>query len=88
MPLEMQPNREYVGVICVACDRSFPIAGPLEAPAGKPVKIGARHPLDIECPFCAHKATYPVDRLRRIRGGKTSQESIIQVHSGGTSSPL
>ena len=69
LPLEMQPGKEYVGLTCLACDRSFPIAGPLDAPADKPVKIGARKPLEVECPYCAHKASYSVDKLRRMRSG-------------------
>lgn len=66
MSIEMQPGKEYVGVVCSACDRLFPIAGPLEAPRDKPVKIGARKPLAVECPFCHHKTIYAVDKLRRL----------------------
>jgi hypothetical protein len=66
LPVEMLPGKEYVGLVCVACDRSFAIAGPLDAPADKPVKIGTRKPLEVECPFCQHRASYPVDKLRRM----------------------
>ena len=66
--VEMKPGKEYVGLVCSACDRSFALAGPLEAPPNKPVTIGARKPLDVECPFCHHQATYTVDKLRRMHG--------------------
>jgi hypothetical protein len=72
LPVEMLPGKEYVGIVCVACDRSVAIAGPLEAPPDKPVTIGARKPLDVECPFCHHKASYTVDKLQRMRAPAAS----------------
>jgi len=66
LPVKMLPGKEYVGLTCVACDRSFAIAGPLEAPPDKPVTIGARKPLDVVCPFCGHRADYTANTLQRM----------------------
>ena len=65
-PADMVPGKEYVGFTCEACGKLFPIAGPLEAPADKPVQVGARGPLAVECPFCRHKASYSVERIKRL----------------------
>ena len=67
LPVVMQPGKEYIGLVCAACARSFAIAGPIEARADQPIKIGSRKPLDVECPFCNHKASYAVEKLQRLR---------------------
>jgi DNA-directed RNA polymerase subunit RPC12/RpoP len=67
-PEFIEPTREYLGVACANCQRFVAVVGPLDPiqiPRDKPMRVGARGPLTVECPHCKHRAEYPVGELRR-----------------------
>lgn len=65
-PIQMEPGKQYLGLVCVHCHRIFAIAGPLEVPPDKAFQLGSRGPLNVECPHCKHNATYPIQQVRRV----------------------
>ena len=67
-PEFVEPTQEYLGVACGNCHRFVAVVGPLDPaqiPPDKPMKVGSRGPLTVECPHCKHRAEYPVSQLRR-----------------------
>jgi hypothetical protein len=73
-PRLIEPDDEYLGVLCGNCQRFVPVVGPLDPtkmPPDKPMRVGSRGPLHAECRHCNHRAEYPVGDLIR---GHASQE--------------
>jgi predicted nucleic-acid-binding Zn-ribbon protein len=70
VPGVIEPEKEYLGVVCRNCAYSFPIVGPLDpaqVPPDKAIRVGARGPLHGTCPHCGHRANYPIEQIQRIR---------------------
>ena len=67
-PEFVEPIQEYLGVACGKCQRFVAVIGPLDPiqiPRDKPMKVGSRGPLTVECPHCKHRAEYPLGALNR-----------------------
>ena len=70
-PTIVEPEKEYLGVVCEKCGQTFPIVAtpldPTQIPPDQPLRIGARGPLHGACPHCQHRADYTADKVRRVR---------------------
>ena len=65
----VEPTQDYLGFLCESCGQTFSIIGPLdpiEHPADKPMRIGARNPLHATCSHCGHEADYTIQQLTRF----------------------
>jgi DNA-directed RNA polymerase subunit RPC12/RpoP len=65
----VEPPQDYLGFLCERCGQTFSIIGPLdpvEMPADKPMRIGARGPMPAACSHCGHKTDYTVQQLIRF----------------------
>ena len=68
-PAIVEPTRDYLGFFCEKCGQPFSIIGPLdpvEHPADKPMRIGAKNPLHATCDHCGHDADYMIQQLIRF----------------------
>lgn len=59
----VKPGQDYLAVICVKCGQQFPVEARAKSAKGR-----SSGPIDAECPFCNHKATYRPEQVKRITG--------------------
>ena len=59
----VKPGQDYLAVTCVKCSQQFPVEIPAKVAKDRP-----SGPIQAECPFCNHKASYRPDQVKRMTG--------------------
>ena len=58
----VKPGQDYLSVICVKCGQQYPVEAAANMAKGRPA------PIEAQCPFCNHKASYRPDQVKRVTG--------------------